>query len=333
MVDDAGMVEMWRRMVRIRRFDLEAKRLLAAGAFPGVLHLTTGQEAAVVGACMALGEEDRVVGTHRSHGYPIARGAALGPLMAEIFGKATGVCKGKGGEVHLIDPSVGAMFGSAILASAVPVAVGMAYTSQVKGTRQVVLAAFGDGASNEGAVHESMNLASIWRLPVVFLCENNGYSITVPASYAISVSDVADRAAGYGMPGHIVDGEDPVAVHQIVRAAAERARAGGGPSLVEVKTYRTVEHAENISGEGDPYRSAEEVARWAERDPVVTFRKRLRQDGQASEATLAGIEANVDGEIAAATAFAQDSPSPALETLWEDMYVDTRLNRPPVHFQ
>lgn len=324
------LVEMWRRMLRIRRFDEEATRLLRLGKIHSVLHNTTGQEAEVVGCCMALDAGDLILGTHRDHGLPIARGGSLPALMAEVLGKATGVCKGKGGEMHLIDPDVGVIFGSAILGSGMPVAVGTALSSQMRCTGQVTLATFGDGASNEGAIHESMNLAAIWKLPIVFLCENNGYAVTVPASYAVSVPDIATRAAGYGMPAHIVDGGDPVAVYGTVRAAAEEARVGGGPRLVEVKTYRTVDHAENLPSQ--PYRSEDEVAGWRQRDPIPTFRARLVAEAVATDEQLDGVSAAVEAEIAEAVSFGLDSPDPPLESVWEDMYADPRLNRPPAGF-
>ncbi len=324
-ISAAELHEMLRRMLLIRRFEEEATRLLKLGKMPGVLHNTTGQEAEVVGTCMALEPHDYVLVTHRDHGHPIARGADIGPLMAEVLGKATGVCKGRGGEMHLIEPKVGVLFGSAILGSGLPVAVGTALTSQMKRTGQVTLATFGDGASNEGAVHESMNLAAIWRLPIVFVCENNGYAVTVPASYSLAIADVADRAAGYGIPGQVVVGDDPVAVRDVVRTAVERARGGLGPSLVEIKTYRTVDHAENLPSQ--PYRSEDEVEEWRTRDPVVTVRARLGAEG-ATEAQLEALEASVEEEIAAAVAFALESPDPDPASLWDDMYVDPRLNQP-----
>lgn len=325
--DAATKLEMWRRMLRVRRFDEEATRMLRLGNIPGVLHNTTGQEAEVVGACMALAPGDYVVGTHRNHGHPIALGAELGPMFAEVLGKATGICKGKAGEMHLIDPKVGAIFSSGILGSGMPVAVGTALTSQKKRTGKVTLATFGDGAANEGAVHESMNLAAIWKLPIVFMCENNGYAVTVPATYSLPIADVADRAAAYGMPGHVVDGQDPVAVYEVVGDAVERARRGEGPSLVEVKTYRTVDHAVNLPSQ--PYRSEDEVASWRQRDPIVTFRVNLASWGAASEEELDRIAAAVDSEIAAAVTFALESPAPDPSELWTDMYVDPVLNRPP----
>ena len=321
------LLELWRRMLLIRRFEEEATRLLKLGKMPGVLHNTTGQEAEVVGTCMALEAQDYVLVTHRDHGHPIARGAAIGPLMAEVLGKATGVCKGRGGEMHLIDPSVGVLFGSAILGSGLPVAVGTALTSQLKKTGRVTLATFGDGASNEGAVHESMNLAAIWRLPIVFVCENNGYAVTVPASYSLAIADIADRAAGYGIPGEVVAGDDPVVVRDVVRSAVENARGGHGPSLVEIKTYRTVDHAENLPSQ--PYRSDDEVEGWRSgtrsrrsahdsRRPTQPpsnsrrwWRRWRRRSQPRSPSRL-------------------ESPDPDPSSLWDDLFVDPRLNQPPV---
>jgi len=325
-VDAGTMIEMWRRMLRIRRFDEAATRLLRLGAMPGVLHLTTGQEAEVVGCCMALAPGDLVIGTHRNHGHPIALGGDVRALMAEVLGKATGVCGGKGGELHLIDPDVGALFSSAILGSGLPVAVGTALSSQVQSAGRVTLAPFGDGASNEGAIHESMNLAAIWKLPIVFICENNGYAVTVPASYAVSVADIADRAAAYGMPGAIADGTDPVAVRAAVAEAVGRAREGAGPSLVEVKTYRTVDHAENLPSQ--PYREESEVESWRKRDPVAAMRARLIGEGAAGEAELDEIDGQVGAEIEDAVAFARSSPDPSPDDLWRGMYSDESLNRP-----
>ena len=326
MTEGPELLEMQRQMLRIRRFDEAATRLLQRGEMAGVLHLTTGQEAGVVGTCLALRPHDVQIGGHRNHGHPIARGAHLGPLMAEVLGKASGVCKGKAGELHLIDPAVGALFSSAILGSGLPVAVGTALTSKVKKTGAVTIAVFGDGASNEGATHESMNLASIWRLPIVFVCENNGYAVTVPASYSLAIADVAQRAAGYGMPGEVVrDGGDPAAVRETVSAAVERAREGGGPSLVEIKTYRTVDHAENLPSQ--PYRDEREVEQWRARDPLDRMRARLLETGAPAEA-LAELEAAVEAEVEAAVAFALAAPHPEPAALWQDMYADERLNAP-----
>jgi pyruvate dehydrogenase E1 component alpha subunit len=302
--------ELYRRMVRIRRFEEVALRVQREERLiAGPLHPSTGHEAAVVGACAALRRDDWMTGTHRSHGHPIAKGAALAPLFAELLGKRTGVCGGRGGSMHLADFSVGSLGESGIVGASLPIAVGAALSSRVRGTDQVCIAFFGDGASNQGTFHESLNLAAIWKLPVVFFCENNGYAATTPLAAATSVSDIAARAAGYAMPGEIVDGQDLLAVLATTRRAVERARRGEGPSLVEAKTYRYCEHAE---GQGMPghYRTAEEIARWRERDPIALARARLLRDGAASEAGLAAIEAEVEAEVAAALRFARESAFP-----------------------
>lgn len=318
-MDDRMLVEMLRRMLLIRLFDEGAARLLARAEIPGVIHLTHGQEGEVVGSCMALEASDCVFPAHRGHGHPIARGARIGPLFAELMGKATGVMKGKGGSQHLCDPAVNVVMASAILGAGVAVAVGSALASSVRKEGRVALACFGEGASNEGAVHESMNLASIWKLPVVFLCENNGYEVTVAATYALSVRDVADRAAGYGMPGAVIDGQDVIAVHEAVTAAVERARAGHGPSLVEAKTYRYCDHAENLPVAAE-YRTDDEVARWRERDPIEILRNRLVADGTLSADAAAELEATARAEIEEGMRFALDSPYPGTEQLWADFW-------------
>lgn len=324
-VGESTLLEMWRGMLRIRRFEEEATRLLRSGQMPGVLHNATGQEAVVVGVCAGMEPQDVFVGTHRNHGYPIARGAGLRPLMAEVLGRREGMCHGKAGEMHLIAPESGVLFNSAILASGVPFAVGTAVSAQMQHTGAVTVATYGDGASNEGAIHEAMNLAAIWKAPVVFVCENNGYAVTVPASYAVSVENLADRARSYGMPGVTVDGHDPRVVARAVRAQVERARAGTGPSLVEVKTYRIVDHAENLPSQ--PYRAEDEVAYWRDRDPVAGIRAMLVREGQASEQDLEAISQEVEAEIEEAIRFGLDSPLPDASELWEDLFVDPALNR------
>jgi len=302
--------ELYRRMLRIRRFDEIALKLQREErAIPGPLHPSTGHEAAVVGACAALRRDDWMTGNHRSHGHPIAKGAALAPLFAELLGKRGGVCGGRGGSMHLADFSVGSLGESGIVGAGLPIAVGAALSSRVRGTDQVALAFFGDGASNAGTFHESLNLAAIWKLPVIFFCENNGYAVTTSLAAATSVKDIAARAAGYSMPGVVVDGQDLVAVLEVTRSAVERARRGEGPSLVEAKTYRTCEHAE---GQGIPshYRSAEEIAHWRERDPLALARAQMLRESIASERELAALEAEVERELEAALLFARESAFP-----------------------
>ena len=292
----------------IRAFDEEAGRLSRQGQIPGVIHLTIGQEAEVAGSCSALTVDDYMVGNHRGHGHPLAKGADPGALMAELLGKATGVCRGLGGSQHVAEPDVGNLVGSAVLGSGVPIGVGLALASQVLEQDRVCLVFFGDGAANEGAVHEAMNLASVWSLPVVFLCENNGYAVTVSARTALSVPHVAQRAAGYDMPGEVVDGQDVEAVYTMVAAAVERARSGGGPSLVEAKTYRYREHAENLPI--PPYRDQSEVDAWEARDPIRLYEAKLLEAGALAEASRDEIETAARTRIDAAVTFAQKSPKP-----------------------
>jgi acetoin:2,6-dichlorophenolindophenol oxidoreductase subunit alpha len=321
------LMEMQRRMLRIRYFEEAVKKAAKRGQFPGSVHLSIGQEAEVVGACMALRTDDYMTGNHRSHGHPIGKGAALRPLMAEIFGKATGVCKGKGGSMHLADFSVGSLGESGVVGSAIPIATGAAFSAKVRGTDQVALCFFGDGAANQGALHESMNLAGIWKLPVIYLCENNQYAVTTPSKEAIAGGDLAARAAGYGMPGVAVeDGQDVLVVHAAVAEAVARARQGWGPSLVEVRTYRFHDHSEGLrhAGMGDP---DPERAGWLARDPVVLFRQRLADEHGIDEGALDQLEQEVRDEVDDALQFARSSPFPDPESAYDDLYT-TRAARP-----
>jgi pyruvate dehydrogenase E1 component alpha subunit len=299
-------LEMYRRMLRIRRFEEAVAELMSGGQMVGSVHLAIGQEAAVVGACVALRDDDYMVGTHRSHGHPLGKGANPKPLMAELLGKATGVNQGLGGSMHLADFSVGSLGETSIVGSGLPIACGGALSAQLRGTDQVALAFFGDGASNEGTFHESLNLAAAWKLPVIFYCENNGYAITTSATLATSVPDIAVRAAGYGIPGEVVDGQDVLDCWAAVDRAATRARAGFGPSLIEAKTYRFREHSE---GRKLVYRSDEEIASWLRRDPIDLFRAVLSGEG-VDRMLLDGIEAEVEAEIEASLEFARSSPDP-----------------------
>ena len=311
--------EMYRRMVRIREFEEAATGLGARGDLTGALHTATGQEAEIVGACMALERDDYMVGNHRSHGHPIGKGAGLDALMAELLGRVTGVNRGKGGSMHLADFSVGSLGETSIVGSGLPVAVGAGLGAKLLKTGRVALCFFGDGASSEGTFHESLNLAAVWRLPVIFLCENNGYAITTPAHKVVSVPDIAVRAAGYGIPGHIVDGQDALAVYGIVSAAVRRAREGAGPSLFEAKTYRFNEHASALPTL--QYRPAEEVEAWRGRDPLVLFKKRLLAKG-FSAARLAAIEAEALGEVKHAVEFGLGSAVPPAEEAYDHVFVD-----------
>ncbi|GAA4527350.1 MULTISPECIES: thiamine pyrophosphate-dependent dehydrogenase E1 component subunit alpha [Nonomuraea] len=313
-------LEMLRRMLRIRLFEEATIELFHAGELPAMVHLSIGQEAAIAGACLATTADDYMTGNHRSHGHPIAKGARLDRLMAELLGKAGGVCKGKGGSMHLADFSVGSLGESGIVGSAIPVAVGAGLAADVLGNGLVALCFFGDGAANEGVLHESMNLAAVWKLPVVFFCENNGWAVSVRAGELTSVEDISVRATGYGMPGVTVDGQDPVATYEAVSAAVARARRGEGPSLVEAKTYRFHEHAYGLRVKNS-YRDQSEVDVWRqERDPIDLFRRRLLDEGLADEAAVEALDSEVRAEVAAAVEFARDSPYPEPEEAYRDLY-------------
>ncbi len=315
------LLETQRRMLRIRLFEERAAKMVRRGQIPGTLHTSVGQEAQVVGACMALRPQDNMTGNHRSHGHPIGKGSPLGPLMAELQGKALGVCRGKGGSLHLADAAVGSLGESGITGSSIPIAAGAAFSAQVLGEDRVALTFFGDGAANQGVLYESMNLASAWKLPVIFLCENNHYALSTPA-HTVTGGRIWERASGFGMPGVLVeDGQDVLAVYDAVLAAVERARRGEGPTLVEVMTYRYREHAEGLRLAVD-YRDPVEKEAWLARDPIKLFRQVLLARGVADDAELDKLEAEVAAEVEEAVRFADRSPQPDQKVAFEDLYTD-----------
>ena len=311
--------EMLVRMLRIREFD-EAATRVRSKSIPGAVHNSMGQEGEIVGACMALRDDDYMTGNHRSHGHPIGKGVKLAPLMAELFGKKTGVCRGKGGSMHLAAFSVGSLGESGIVGSLMPVAVGAGLSARLRGTDQVCLCFFGDGAANCGPFHESLNLASIWKLPVIFLCENNGYAMCSAQAQTTAVADIASRAASYAIPGVVVNGQDVLAVYDVVSAAVVRARSGAGPTLVEAKTYRYCDHQE-MDFAWPVYRSDSEVGSWREKDPIQMFAERLVERGDLTEEELDEIKLEVQSELRGALAFAEQSPVPDPTALFEDVFV------------
>lgn len=312
-------LEAYRRMLRIRRFEEEGTRLYKAGRIPGAFHASIGQEATIVGACMALRNNDTMTGTHRSHGHPIGKGADLKVLLAELMGKETGICHGRGGSMHLADRSVGIIGESAIVGGGIPLATGCGLSAKVLGEDRVTLCFFGDGAVNQGTFHESLNMASLWKLPVIYLCENNGYAISTSLERSHAQTDIARRATGYGLPGVTVDGQVVGAVYDAASEAVARARRGEGPTLIEAKTYRFDEHQVGLFVR-NAYRPSSEVdAHRAARDPLVLFRDQLLHDG-AGEAELTAIEAEVDAAVQAAIAFAEESPLPEPGALFQYMY-------------
>ncbi len=312
--------EMYRRMSSIRQFENTTKDLLLKGELYGAFHTSTGQEASIVGSCMALRDDDYMVGTHRSHGHPIGKGAELERLLAELMGKESGVNQGKGGSMHLSDFSIGSLGETSIVGSGLPVAAGAALGSKLRGDDRVTLCFFGDGASNQGTFHESLNLAAIWALPVVYVCENNCYGEMTAASEALAVDDVSARASAYGIPGETVDGQDVIAVYETVARAVDRARSGLGPSLVETKTYRFENHAIGLRVED--YRDPNEVEHWkTNRDPLRLFRDHLVRGG-VDPAELDTIDKGVADEVAAALEFARSSPAPPPDAAFTHLFTN-----------
>jgi TPP-dependent pyruvate/acetoin dehydrogenase alpha subunit len=304
-------LDTYRRLLLIRECEAQLNDLFAKNLFPGYIHSYLGQEACAVGVCDALADTDQIVSNHRGRGHYLAKGMALKPMMAEMLGKATGVCGGRGGEMHAADPSIGILGGNGIVGGGIPIAAGAALSAQMDGKGAVAVAFFGEGASNNGSFAETMNVAAAWKLPLVMVCENNLYAEMTPFKDTVGQLDIALRAAGYGLPGEIVDGNDVLAVREAAGRAVARARAGEGPTLLELKTYRWGGHFE-----GDPrkYRTREEEAEWKAHCPVARFRKVLSDDRGIVEARLAELEKEVAGEVADAIAFALESPLPEART-------------------
>ncbi|MCX8276818.1 MAG: thiamine pyrophosphate-dependent dehydrogenase E1 component subunit alpha [Dehalococcoidia bacterium] len=322
-IDRDILLLMLRRMWMIRNFELKVMEVHSAGEFAGAAHPYIGEEAVAVGACAALEDTDYITGNHRSHGHPIAKGGRVDKAMAELYGRVDGYCKGKGGSMHLADYSIGILGESGILGSSVPVAVGAALAAHIRGDKFVSMAFFGDGASNQGALHESMNLASIWKLPVIFLCENNQYAVTTSYAETVAVDHVSDRAAAYNMPGMLVDGQDVVAMYEATSAAVARARAGEGPTLIEGLTYRFEEHSLGLGRVArGAYRDEAEIAEWRKRDPLDILEKTLITQGIATREECDAINAETVKEVEEATDFARNSPFPEPGDLFEDMWAN-----------
>ena len=321
--DKKLLMTMLKRMMLIRSFDETVKELVQSAELVGAAHCYIGEEAVAVGACAALRDEDYITGNHRSHGHPIAKGGDVKKAMAELLGKSTGYCKGKGGSMHLADFSIGILGESGIVASALPVAVGAALGSKMQGRDRVVVSFFGDGASNQGACHEAMNLAAIWKLPVIFLCENNQYAVTTHFSDAVAVENISDRAVAYNMPGVLVDGQDAMVVYEATLEAVERGRAGQGPTLIEARTYRYEDHSEGLGRIlREPYRTDEEVELWRSRDPIDIHSNWLVKTGVASWEEIEDVQTDASATIESALEFARESPYPSPEDLFADLYAD-----------
>jgi len=311
---------MLERMWRIRHFELKVAEVHELGEIGGA-HLYIGEEAVAVGACAAMNDSDYIAGNHRSHGHPIAKGADLKKAMAEIYGKIDGYCKGKGGSMHLADFSVGILGESGIVGSSVPVATGAALASKLQGEDFVSAVFFGDGASNQGACHEAMNLASVWNLPVIFICENNQYAVTTSFKDTVAVEHISDRAQAYNMPGVLVDGQDAIAMYEATVQAVERARSGQGPTLIEALTYRFEEHSLGLEKiRKAEYRTDDELDEWRERDPIVLLTKNIIDSGTATQEECDAISKAEEQAAAEAVEFARNSPPPGESELYEDMF-------------
>lgn len=317
MPEKEKLIEMYRKMLKIRHFEEKVFYLFLQGLIPGTIHLYTGQEAVAVGVCESLREGDFITSTHRPHGHYIAKGGSIDKLLAELFGRKTGCCKGKGGSMHVCDISVGMPPAIGVVAAGIPIAAGMALSFKMRNTDQVVACFFGEGASNQGTFHEGINIAAVWRLPVIFICENNLYAASTHMSKVMLVENVAERASAYGIPGEVVDGNDIIAVYSAAHKAADRARKGLGPTLIECMTYR---HGGHSRGDPATYRPKEEVEEWLRKDPIPRFRKKLIEEGILTEEEAKGIEEGILEEIEEAVKFAEESPFPEGEDSLEDVY-------------
>ncbi|MFZ1200824.1 MAG: thiamine pyrophosphate-dependent dehydrogenase E1 component subunit alpha [Desulfobacterales bacterium] len=317
--EEKNLLALYRTMVTIRQFETRAGELFAAGRIPGFIHLSLGQEASAVGVCSCLRPDDYLTTTHRGHGHIIAKGADLKKMMAELFGRRTGYCKGKGGSMHIADFSLGILGANGVVAGGLPIIAGAGFSIRMRHTDQVAVCFFGDGAANRGPVHEVMNLAAVWKLPVVFVVENNQFASTTAHRDACAVEDISRRATGYNMPGATVDGNDLLQVRQAAKTAVERARRGDGPSLLENRTYRIRGHFE-----GDPqkYRRPVDVETWQnDNDPITRFSRFLMRENVLTADFEKKIRDAVAVELTAAVEFAEQSPWPEPEQALEDLLV------------
>ncbi len=318
-ISNEVLLDLHRRMVRIRRFEETAGKMMEDGKIPGALHLYVGEEAVATGVMAHLSAADQITSTHRGHGHLIAKGGEFDRMFAELFGRSTGYCKGKGGSMHISNMDLGMLGANGIVGGGPPIAMGAAFSNKFRKTDNVAVCFFGDGASNEGSFHEAANMAALYKLPALFVCENNGYGEYTSQANHQAIVDVADRAQGYGMPGVIVDGMDVIAVYEAAGEAIARARAGEGPTLLECKTYRYYDHV-GVRGMGLTYRTDAEVEEWKKKDPIDGFEARLAEQGILSPEQAKAVHDEVLADIAAAIKFAEESPYPDPEAVLEDVY-------------
>ena len=314
------LLNMYELMLDIRDFDLKVNQLVKRGMVPGMTHLSVGEEAANIGALSALNPDDLITSNHRGHGQVIGKGIDLNAMMAEIMGKATGTCKGKGGSMHIADLENGNLGANGIVGGGHGIAVGAAYTQKVKNTRKIVVCFFGDGATNEGSFHEALNLASVWKVPVIFYSINNGYGISTSIKKVTNIEHIYERAVAYGIPGYFIeDGNDVLAVYETFKKAVDYVRKGNGPVLIESITYRWFGHSSSDPGK---YRTKEEVDEWKKKDPILKFRKYLVENKLATDEELDKLEEVSKQKIEASVEFAKNSPEPTIESAFEDIYAD-----------
>jgi 2-oxoisovalerate dehydrogenase E1 component len=317
-ISKSEALALYRQMLMIRRCEEQLAKSYQAGMIPGACHTYIGEEAVATGVCAHLTHMDAVFSTHRGHGHALAKGVTPRQLIAELYGRATGVSRGRGGSMHLFSPEVGMMGTSGIVGPCILQATGAGYSFKLLGTDQVGVAFFGDGAVNNGAFHEGINLATIWDLPTIFVCENNMYATEIAFSYATRNTEVAERAASYGIPSIAVDGNDVLAVYDVAGQAVQRARDGGGPSLIECKTYRTRPHSEGMRDAG--YRTTEEIDSWKARDPLALLQSKLMNAGMASMSDFEPIDAEIKAMVEDAAEFAKNSPYPDGATVTEHIF-------------
>jgi len=313
--------ELLRQMQTIRRFEERASDDFRGGGIYGIVHCYIGEEAVAVGVCAALNKQDQIISTHRGHGHCIAKGADLNRMMAELYGREAGYCKGKGGSMHIADFGIGMLGANGIVAGGIPIVTGAGLAAQLEGKGRVAVSFFGDGASNAGPFHESINIAAAWKLPMVYVCENNQYAVNVPASKSLAYKDVAARAAGYGIPGVVVDGNDVLAVYEAAVEAVARARAGDGPTLIECKTYRWRAHTERVNQ--PDIRPKDEIEEWKKKDPIARLVRHLKQQqGQLTDEEFEAMDAEILRVIEASVEFAKASPFPSLDSAVDDVYAE-----------
>lgn len=315
-------LHLYKEMLRIRQFEERVRELAMANKIPGFYHLYVGEEAVAVGVCSELKKEDYITSTHRGHGHLLAKGGDMNRAMAELFAKETGYNKARGGSMHIAAPEVGMLGANGIVGAGIPIATGAAFSSKYQKDGRVTVSFFGDGATSQGTFHEALNIGASFNLPVVYVCENNLYGVSTRQSKVRKLVDIAERAKAYDMPGVIVDGNDVEAVKKAAAEAVELARNGGGPTLIECKTYRKYTH---FVGEPDTYRPKEEVEAWLQKDPIKCYGERLLKEGAATEEELRQILADVDAEVENAVKFAEESPKARPETVFDDVYTDLKV--------